>query len=440
MKKSVIIVVLLFLVQVVSATPSVSDISNDQLIDGLNYIISGSGFGVKTTAPPLVQKDFEDMPAGTLLGEEGYWTVQDTSPVGKEPQYSSLNPRGIHSLQSAYFYDCCNCDYSTDDRASSPELDFSTNRVYLDYWVYFNWANPNLQHQVKLNRLGAGRIPIFIYPYYVWENWVNADGSHSTYNDFRTDQSTCLDGSRDPTRNLPPSSLINNGWNHLQIQMDGGTLGHPTASYSVWLNGNVYDYETNLYYRCGNEDYYNKFLLYLWVGNCYQTSSMMETYVNYDDVYVDNSWARIEIGDNQDYMSCTHRETQIPVSWNSNSIEFEANQGAFEDAEQLYLFIVDENGAVNSQGYPIQFGAFAPSCIDIDGDDYGDGENCLGPDCNDHNINVNPGASEVCSNRIDDDCDGYIDEGCLVGSKLNIKRMSPYKINFIDWFMSLFAY
>ena len=33
-------------------------------------------------------------------------------------------------------------------------------------------------------------------------------------------------------------------------------------------------------------------------------------------------------------------------------------------------------------------------------------------DCNDGNAAVRPGTPEVCGNKIDDNCDGQVDEGC----------------------------
>jgi len=49
-----------------------------------------------------------------------------------------------------------------------------------------------------------------------------------------------------------------------------------------------------------------------------------------------------------------------------------------------------------------------PYCVDIDGDGW---TTCNG-DCDDGNPNVNPGLPENCGTGFDDDCDGYINEGC----------------------------
>jgi len=53
-------------------------------------------------------------------------------------------------------------------------------------------------------------------------------------------------------------------------------------------------------------------------------------------------------------------------------------------------------------------------CIDLDGDGYGVGPGCLGRDCNDDNPEINPGVDEVCGDNIDNDCDGQTDEGCCI--------------------------
>lgn len=43
-------------------------------------------------------------------------------------------------------------------------------------------------------------------------------------------------------------------------------------------------------------------------------------------------------------------------------------------------------------------------CVDADGDRYGTGASCFGPDCNDNDATINPSGREICGNNIDEDC------------------------------------
>ncbi|MCK5123562.1 MAG: hypothetical protein KAQ87_05465 [Candidatus Pacebacteria bacterium] len=51
-----------------------------------------------------------------------------------------------------------------------------------------------------------------------------------------------------------------------------------------------------------------------------------------------------------------------------------------------------------------------------------DGRN--GDDCNDSSGNINPDATEICGNNIDDNCDGNKDEGCITGTRYYVKPAS----------------
>jgi hypothetical protein len=76
----------------------------------------------------------------------------------------------------------------------------------------------------------------------------------------------------------------------------------------------------------------------------------------FDDLYIATTQARVEIGNNIAFNSCTHREIQIPSAWNNTSITITANQGSFNEGNTAYLFVVDADGNVNTNGYPIVIG------------------------------------------------------------------------------------
>jgi hypothetical protein len=52
-----------------------------------------------------------------------------------------------------------------------------------------------------------------------------------------------------------------------------------------------------------------------------------------------------------------------------------------------------------------------------DSDCDGDGFTPAEGDCNDLDAEVRPNADEICGDRIDNDCDGFYDQGCDRGSE-----------------------
>lgn len=93
---------------------------------------------------------------------------------------------------------------------------------------------------------------------------------------------------------------------------------------------------------------------------------------------------------------------------------------AVDSRTQNLVAICHKTG--NGQFIPIQVNANAvPAHLahgdylpDADGDGYTAVGACSGSmnDCDDSNPNVHPGATEICDNGIDDDCDGVVDCGC----------------------------
>jgi hypothetical protein len=98
------------------------------------------------------------------------------------------------------------------------------------------------------------------------------------------------------------------------------------------------------------------------------------------------------------------------------------------------LFVTDANNCTNQS--PVNVFINEPSAntfyYDGDQDTYGkNSESAIGcnpptgfvtdgGDCNDNNSAINPGATEICGNTIDDDCDGSTDEGCSITLELKV--------------------
>ncbi len=94
-----------------------------------------------------------------------------------------------------------------------------------------------------------------------------------------------------------------------------------------------------------------------------------ETNLSFDDIYVDDTWQAVYIGNNKDWDFCTYREIQILTAWSEDSITLTINQGTLQNGETAYLFVSNNEGVL-SDGYLLTIGQNIP----VPGDLSKDGE------------------------------------------------------------------
>lgn len=141
-------------------------------------------------------------------------------------------------------------------------------------------------------------------------------------------------------------------WFRMEFYLNAGTQGNLDGVTKLWTNGVLR--ATQRPTRSYLQDAYR--FIRVSLGHYYDTGGPdMNHYIS--DAYIDITQQRVEIGNASSWSSCTHREIQIPSAWSDDSITITGNQGSFAVGNTAYLYVVDANGNVNSQGYGIIIGA-----------------------------------------------------------------------------------
>lgn len=118
----------------VIADPSIRTATAKSLTDEYAFVMRGNGFGTKSVPAPLVWDDFSSGDIGdTISGVWSYYSLNGSSYL---PQYSIGDSRTANDQYASVYLRGSHVDIM-----SVESLDFSSRKIYLDFWA-------KLQHNV----------------------------------------------------------------------------------------------------------------------------------------------------------------------------------------------------------------------------------------------------------------------------------------------------
>ena len=316
----VLLSMLLCLVQVVDvwAAPHINNVSSSQ---PEKLLINGTGFGIHPDNSPGVPDflntawhNFEDgnvEGGGLSLGNnelDANWSVDD----------SELNRSNSHYFSKKSY---------VVGRGGCLGIQSQSENYTQWYWTFYFYRGAGLS-KGKFSRV-----------------WGDGDPTRNVW--FSTDETDrfCryFEGVGAGCAQCACANLFEKEhWYRVEIFMDrnAGTM-------SAWVDGDLQWTQTG--WIPAN---------WLVQGHTWEVGGQIYAgggFLGFDDVYFDNTRARVEIGNVSSWEACTHREIQLPTAWSDNSITITVNQSSFKDGDTAYLFVVDADGNV-SNGYPITIG------------------------------------------------------------------------------------
>lgn len=325
---------------------AVSSVSGS-LVHGATVAISGAGFGTKPTAAPLKYDDFQNLSIGQLLSANG-WSMNggqvmpdgsngaDQRPAASSALLRSGTPftRNAHSVWWRSNTSLAGINAGASNFALTG---LAFTKAYIDGWMSFAVnADPQPQN-IKPIRLHSNSNysanPAFFGPTVNNSIGCQRDGVAHSDDDW-TDGYT---GSGYHSGNWYGA------WRHIQWMIDAGSGNNaPNGSCIMYVDGGRVYNHVNVP-TIGNGTTWSG----IFVGNYVRDDDHGDTHAYWESVYVDTSWARVEISASATYNAVSHREIQIPSAWSNSSITVRLNRGSFSSLQGLYLFVVDELGNVS---------------------------------------------------------------------------------------------
>jgi len=314
-------------------------------LDGNSVTLTGTSFGTKTAAP-LMWDTFEDGTVNTNLASNvagsKNWSINvdnNPNPSNNGPQYNTAQV--YNGSQSAF------ADIQDGGNCSSGLSTLATEKIFTSF--YFRWnlvSGSTSGTTTKGFRVNADDGPN-VYTSY----------PQSVVQDFQDDSRMTIspnDSANGATRHFP-GSIAQDTWFKLEYYLEMGDPGIYQHSEDLVVQID----RTPVTRTTGVTDKWERLHMPFFAGNGITTEYW------YDDVYIDITRARVEVGDASTYAACTLREIQPATAWSDTSVTVTVNEGRVTTEGSQFLYAIDDNGDV-SDGFPIvaaEVAGLAPTVV-----------------------------------------------------------------------------
>lgn len=313
---------------------------------GATVVIAGSGFGVKSPVAPYFYDDFEGGAVGaTLWGKPGavgsaLWKMYDGG-AKQDSLYVADGYRGQGVKRVSIMNDFR--DGYIDQLAST--------QAYVSYRFKYSHTGAN-DGVMKIFRMASleGANPVYsgqsslLLTYQPKADWLYSILSTNGLESGSTNKT------------VSASLAVENTWHRIEGYMKlSSPAGEANGEYFLGTQ-NAHAAEKNKVTRvAGNTSLLDSFLLPFTSAN--GGTAPEDSFSQWaDDVYFDNTQARVELCDQALWSSTIKRcDIQIPhTQWVKEKIQIRLNQGAFSSGQTAYFYVIDANGQVNAEGFPVQ--------------------------------------------------------------------------------------
>jgi hypothetical protein len=329
--------------------------------------ISGSGFGSKASAAPLVWDDA----TGSAMSDKWDGAWPNIVPLFNTSYYSPM--RGI------------NPPHTHDTRYIAGA--HSAIGAYSGELVIF-FKNIQLQP----------------FPSYLYASWYQRADNAWTFggdNNFKTfDYSTCcgpMAANNWYTAYGPPHPGSTTDSAQWLFTDDGGSLMNPDVNgHNVWWGPavnpmagkwskveiaikitdqtsgyiNVWENGHQVIGYVGPTDKYPGTQRTIGIGGYARMQGFSTNWRYYDDAYLDTTLSRVVLADKPVLSQATIVENQIPSAWSDGSVTATVNLGQFAQGQTAFIFVVDSTGTPSAAGVAVTVGGSVatpnpPSAISV---------------------------------------------------------------------------